>query len=86
MTQLVRVRDDNVLEVLRPDGTVHLEVRPGYEELLGPCIHVYLVGIHDSTARMFTLRIVSVTALVRKLPIVVAAARRLQNGAKKPAK
>lgn len=86
MNRLVRVRDDNVLEVLRTDGTVHLEVRPGYEELLGPCIHVYLVGIHDSTTRMFTLRLASVTELVRKLPIVIAASRRLQNGAKKPAK
>jgi hypothetical protein len=86
VNRLVRVRDDNVLEVLRTDGTVHLEVRPGYEELLGPCIHVYLVGIHDSTTRMFTLRLASVTELVRKLPIVIAASRRLQNGAKKPAK
>lgn len=86
MNKLVRVRDDNVLEVLRTDGTVHIEVRPGYEELLGPCVHVYLVGIHATSSRLFTLRLASVTELVRKLPIVVVAARRLQNGAKKPAK
>jgi hypothetical protein len=86
MNKLVRVRDDNVLEVLLTDGTVHLEVRPGYEERLGPVIHVHRVMIHNEPDHLFTLRLPVVTELVRKLPIVVAAARRLQNGAKKPAK
>jgi hypothetical protein len=86
MNKPVRVRDDNVLEVLHTDGTVLCEVRPGYEEILGPVIHIYRVGIHGSTERLLTLRLMSVSELVRKLPIVISAARRLQNGAKNPAK
>jgi hypothetical protein len=86
MTRPVRVRDGNVLEVLRPDGVVIAEVRPGYEDALGPVIHIYRVGIHDSTERLLTLPIPTVSELVRKLPIVVAASRRLQVRAKNPAK
>ncbi len=86
MNKPVRVRDGNVLEILRSDGVVFAEVRPGYEDLLGPVLHIYRIGLHDSAERVLTLPIPSVTELVRKLPIVIAAARRLQVKAKKPAK
>jgi len=79
--KIIRVRDSSVLEILDTTGRVYLEVHPGYEEILGPCIHVYHVGITTEKWLLCTLRLVSVTELVRKLPIVIAAARRLQNGA-----
>jgi len=61
MNKLVRVRDDNVIEILLTDGTVHLEVRPGYEERLGPVIHVYRIMIHNEPDHLFTLRLSVVT-------------------------
>jgi hypothetical protein len=82
INKIVRVRaSDHALEILDEDGRVHLEVRPGYQERLGPLVELHRVGIHGTTSYMATLRLPVVSELVRKLPIVFAAARRLQNGA-----
>ena len=80
------MRANCVLEVLDHTGAPYLEVHPGYEDLLGPCIHVKRVIIHGEIEHLATLRLASVSELVRKLPIVIAAARRLQNGIDKPAR
>jgi hypothetical protein len=81
VTRLVRVRDDNVLEIYDTAGRLYLEVHPGYEEIMGPCIHLYRIGITTDPAILCTIRLPTVIELVRKLPVVIAAARRLQNGA-----
>jgi len=86
VSKLVRVRADCVLEVLDHAGNPYLEVHPGYEDRLGPCIHIKRVIIHGDVVHVATLRLASVSELVRKLPIPIAAARRLQNGTDKPAR
>jgi hypothetical protein len=80
-TKLIRVRPDHVLELMDLEGAPYIEVRPGYTEMMGPVIHFYRVGISSQAEYLLTLRLPSVNELVRKLPIVIAAARRLQNGA-----
>jgi hypothetical protein len=84
MTKLVRVRGNSTL-VLLSDGKPHVEVRPAYNAGIGPAIVFYRVSTAEPE-HLFTLRLASVTALVRKLPIVTAAALRLEAKAKKPAK
>lgn len=84
MTRLTRMRD-NTIVLLDDLGKPHIEVRPYYHEGVGPGIQFYRVS-ESAPEYLFTLRLTTVNALVRKLPIVTTAARRLQNGANKPAK
>ena len=79
--RLVRVREDNVLELIDIDDRPYLQVRPGYEELLGPCIRLYRVGNHEAPSHLCTIRLPVITELVRQLPTVFAAARHLRVAA-----
>src|SRR3954449_11049641 len=82
INKIVRARPaDHALEILNEDGRVYLQVRPGYEEMLGPVVHLYHVGVHGTASYVTTIRLPVVSELVRKLPIVYAAAMRLQNKA-----
>jgi hypothetical protein len=75
----------DVIVLLDAEGNPHVEVRPHYTAGTGPGISVYRVnGVEPEY--LFTLRSNTVNALVRKLPIVTTAARRLQNESRKPAK
>jgi hypothetical protein len=75
----------DVLVLLDDLGRPYVEVRPYYTEGTGPAVEFYRVGVATSEYQ-FTLRLNVLGALVRKLPIVTSAARRLQNGNRKPAK
>jgi hypothetical protein len=77
--KLVRVRKDNVLEVMDTEERPYLQVRPGYEPLLGPCIHLYRVGIHETPSYLTTIRLPVVSEIVRNLPVVYRAAARLRT-------
>jgi hypothetical protein len=80
----VKVRGD-ALVLLDDQGKPHVEVRPYYHAGTGPALEFYRVG-GAMPEYQFTLRLNTINALVRKLPIVLSAARRLQNGAEKPAR
>jgi hypothetical protein len=69
----------NILVLLDEQGNPHVELRPHYHEGTGPAVQFYRVNGVDPEYQ-FTLRLNTVNALVRRLPIVVSAARRLQNG------
>lgn len=84
--RITKVLSNNVLVLMDELGKPHIEVRPYYRPDVGPAIQFYRSGISDEheSAYMFTLRLRTVQALVRKLPIVTAAALRLQNGDRVP--
>lgn len=81
----VKVRANCVLVILDERGQPYVEVRPVYNDGIGPAIALYRIN-PASDEYLCTLRLPSVNALVRKLPIVLAAAKRLQAKAEKPAK
>jgi hypothetical protein len=81
----VKVRDNSALVILDDQGRPYIEARPYYTEGTGPAVEFYRVGGAEPEYQ-FTLRLPSINALVRKLPIVLAAAKRLQARAEKPAK
>jgi|1186.fasta_scaffold81221_2 hypothetical protein len=83
---LIKVRPDCTLVILDDQGRPCVELRPGYEPALGPVIHIYRVGIHESQTHLLTLRLPAINTLVRRLPIALAAAKRLQAKAQNPAK
>jgi hypothetical protein len=74
----VQVRPDCTLVILDEQGHPYAELRPGYEAALGPVLHLYRIGVHGDQPYLLTLRLPTVNALIRKLPIVMAAAKRLQ--------
>lgn len=76
---------DNTLVLLDEQGNPHVELRPYYTTGTGPAVQFYRVS-GDKPEYQFTLRLNAVNALVRRLPIVTAAARRLQNSDRKPAR
>jgi hypothetical protein len=83
--RLVKVRGNSVLVILDERGRPYIEVRPTYNEGIGPAITLYRVNLAGHEY-MCTLRLPTVTAFIRKLPIVTAAALRLEAKAQKPAK
>lgn len=79
----VRVKNNNTLVLMDADGYPHVEIRPCYTEATGAAIRLYRVnGVEPEY--LVTLRVTTVGAMVQKLPIVIAAARRLANGSTKP--
>jgi hypothetical protein len=85
MTRLVQMRGNNIV-LLDDQGKPYVEVRPYYHEGVGPAVEFRRVNVNGEAEYLFTLRLNTVNALVRKLPIVTTAAKRLQNEANKPAK
>jgi hypothetical protein len=86
MGMLVRVQADCTLVLYDDDERPYAEVRPRFEPALGPVLDFYRIGLYAEPWHLLTLRLPSINELVRKLPIAIAAARRLQNLAEKPAK
>jgi len=85
-TSWIKVRSDCTLVILNDQGRPYAELSPGYEPALGPVLHVYRVGIHGYKTHLLTLRLPAIDALVQRLPIALAAAKRLQTKAQNPAK
>jgi hypothetical protein len=77
VTRLVRLRE-NTLVLLDDQGKPHVELRPYYSAGTGPAVEFYRVS-ETAPEYQFTLRLNTINELVRKLPIVLSAARRLQN-------
>lgn len=69
------VKNDNTL-VIMLDTQPYVELRPSYSRELGAHIEVYKV-LYSEPQYLFTLHLATVGPLVKKLPIVVSAARRL---------
>lgn len=84
VTRLTRMRG-NTLVLLDTQGNPHVEVRPYYTTGTGPAVQFYRVGGAEPEYQ-FTLRLNTINMLVRRLPIVTAAARRLQNVGREPAR
>lgn len=84
MTRLFRMRN-STLVLLDEQGNPHVELRPYYTTGTGPAVQFYRVSGADPEYQ-FTLRLNTVNALVRRLPIVTAAARRLSNEDRKAAR
>jgi hypothetical protein len=79
------MRHDSVLVLMDEQGKPHVEARPEYNEGIGPAISLWRVnGV--TPEHLVTLRMPSANALVRKLPLVVSAAMRLESRAKKSAR
>lgn len=83
--RLARIRGNATLVLLDDHSKPYVEVRPYYTPGTGPAVSIYRVGGAEAEY-LFTLRLPVVNELVRKLPIVTAAALRLQARAEKPAK
>ena len=81
---LTRVRDNHVLVLLDDQGAPHIEIHPDYHQDTGPVLQFYRCGVSGDPAYLFTLRLPVVNALVRCLPPVISAAKRLQNGDRSP--
>ena len=80
----VSVKGNDTLVLMDSDGYPHIEIRPTYNKGIGPAVQFYRIGITGDGEHLVTLRLVVVGAMVQKLPIVIAAARRLANGSTKP--
>ena len=79
----VSVKNNSKLVVMDEMGYPHIEIRPTHSEGIGPAIQFYRVN-GSEPEHLMTLRVAVVGPMVTKIPIVIAAARRLANGSTKP--
>lgn len=78
--------DHTLVITLRGTDKPYCKIKPEYTQELGPHISIYRMLIDGSEERCLTLGSGAVSSILRWLPMVMSAARRLENSASKPPK